>query len=731
MAISESTATPSWSYELESVHKQLQDEVILLTLPGLGIASLVLVSGLSRADDPSKVLSPAIALWFLALIVGLVRRWTYVGAALTLVLGCAAVDLWIVRWAGFETALYLLALPFGLATVLLSRAIGAGLAVLCTLALAFAPPSVLPAAPTVRTTVAVAIWGVVGLVWLTLRPLLTVVRYAWASYEQSHTLLEQARDYQQRLRETLDDLADANTQLARLHQQAQALRLVAEEERRAKERFVANVSHELRTPLNLIIGFCEMITQSPKAYGRDIPPALLADLTVVLRNSQHLSSLVDDVLDLSQVEAGQMALIKERVALAEVIEAAATAVRPLFEAKELYLEIDVPAALPEVLCDRTRIREVVLNLLSNAGRFTERGGVRVRAWQEGNSVVVSVADTGPGISEENRGKLFQPFHQLDQAVQRRFGGTGLGLSISREFVELHGGKMWVESELGQGATFYFRLPTDPPLPLPSDVPSRLIPGWEYQRRTRRSRAPIPALRPRWVVVENGSALQRLLNRYLDEAEIIPAADLETAMIILAETPTQALLVNAINIEETLRQINKATLPYEPLVLICSVPDIEQSAESLGVADYLLKPISRDALLGALERLGKDRHVATILVVDDEPDARQLFRRMLTSAGRDYRVLRAADGRQALSILRREQVDAILLDLVMPNMDGFQLLAAIRQQPSLREIPVIVISARDPQGQPIVSNALVVTRPGGLSVAQLVASIRAVSAVLRR
>ena len=173
---------------------------------------------------------------------------------------------------------------------------------------------------------------------------------------------------------TLEDLASANVQLARLNQLAQGMRHAAEDARRAKEEFVANVSHELRTPPNMIVGFSEMMLQAPQTYGKKIPSALLADLAVIQRNSQHLSSLIDDVLDLSQIEVGKMALTKERVAFQEVVQAAVTAVRPLFDSKGLHLKTEVPGDLPLVFCDRTRIREVVLNLLSNAGRFTEHGG---------------------------------------------------------------------------------------------------------------------------------------------------------------------------------------------------------------------------------------------------------------------------------------------------------------------------------------------------------------------
>ncbi len=571
-------------------------------------------------------------------------------------------------------------------------------------------------------------WAVLGVMVLAYRPVYNLTEWSWEHFRLAQRLLEDARDRQVELKQALADLAEANVQLTRLNRLAQGLRLAAEEARRTKEQFVANVSHELRTPLNMIIGFSEMIVQAPRSYGDALPPALLADLEIILRNSQHLSSLIDDVLDLSQIEAGHMSLTKERVALAEIVEAATTAVRPLFETRGLYLEAQVAADLPPVFCDRTRIREVLLNLLSNAGRFTEHGGVHLRAWREGDRVTVSVADTGPGIGAEESTHLFQPFHQLDPSIRRRHGGSGLGLSISRGFVELHGGRMWFESRKGQGTTFFFQVPIDP---LPPDAPG--ISRWfnpyaQHEERARRPQAPIPTVRPRFVVLEKGGSLQRLLARYLDNIEVVAVAEPEEAWRELARVPSQALLINEASVDQALQHLlHDSGLPYGTPALLCSIPSTAEAAGALGASDYLIKPVSPQALLEVLDRLQlKGR---TVLVVDDEPDALHLFRRLLRAAGRGYRVLSAGDGRQALAILHQEPVHALLVDLSMPEMDGFQLLAAKNEDPALRSIPAAVISARDPAGQPILASALAVTRGGGLSLAQLLACIEALTRVL--
>jgi CheY-like chemotaxis protein len=235
------------------------------------------------------------------------------------------------------------------------------------------------------------------------------------------------------------------------------------------------------------------------------------------------------------------------------------------------------------------------------------------------------------------------------------------------------------------------------------------------------------LRPRLLVVDPDGILQRLVGRYLEAVEVAPAADLAEAAQILARTPAQALLVNAPSPAEALDALaNMPGLADRMPVVVCSVPGPHQAAASLGVADYLVKPIARADLLAALERLNLAGR--TLLVADDDPELLQLFRRMLASAGPDYRVLRAGDGREALDLLRSERPDAVLVDLSMPVLDGFGFLAEKARDPSLRDIPAVVISARDPLGQPVVSNALTITRHGGLSAHELLACVENVVAL---
>lgn len=571
--------------------------------------------------------------------------------------------------------------------------------------------------------------GVLG--WAATRTLLVVSQQALAYSEQALNSLSQARERKVELEEVREDLLQANRELARLSDRLQAMYRVAEEARQAKEEFVANVSHELRTPLNMIISFSEMITQSPEIYGDHLPSALLADVSAIQRNSRHLSELVDDVLDLSQVEAGRMALSKEWVCLAEIIQDATISVRALFEQRKLYLQTQIEPDLPQIFCDGTRIKEVLINLLSNAGRFTEQGGVWVKAWRQEQNVVVSVQDTGPGIAPADQERIFEPFQQLDSSIRRRHGGTGLGLGISKRLVEMHRGKMWLQSQVGQGTAVFFSLPSSSSAQIThaTNDPARwLDAGWIYHMRTRPFRAPSADMTIRFVLLEKGDTLKRLLNRYMDGIDVCAVSDLDEALRELNRSPAQALIVNTASPIDVIDPTGRLTnLPYGTPAITCWVPGQDEAAEQLSVARYLLKPVKRETILSTLRSL--EGSVRSVLIADDSPEVLQLFTRMLASAEQPYEVLQAANGQQALDILRERQPDAMILDLMMPEMDGYHVLELKRQDPAIRSIPVIVISARDPAGGVFVGNSLSVARGGGLSILEILDCLMALTEIL--
>ena len=709
------------------MQQDLRRDMAHLLLPSITGAGVLLIWATEAAGWPWEVNLLGLGLIALSLIaLAVCTRWQR-AAFWLLVLGCAAICLVALRWYPSGATLCLLAVPTVLASLFVHPAAGVLVAAAAT-PIALLAGGVLAVSDGAAIAPALAVvWTMAALTWLTAHHTGQAVASLWVSHQRMSELLEEARDQRLVLKQTQADLVHANTELARLSERLAWMHQLAQEARQAKEQFVANVSHELRTPLNMIIGFAQVISDAPDAYGADLPPALLADIDVILRNARHLAGLVDDVLDLSQVEAERTSLSREWVSLGEVCEEAVVAVRPLFAAKGLHLELDIPQDLPALYCDRTRIRQVLLNLVSNAGRFTERGGVRVEAGRERGSVVIAVADSGPGIIPEQQQRIFEPFQQVDGSIRRRFGGTGLGLSISKRFVEMHGGRMWLQSEVGKGSTFYFSLPLpEPAASGPSAGPLRwLSPEFEYRQRTRRSRAPQPRPGARFVVWERGNAVQRILGRYPGGPEIEPVATLDGAIAALRRSPARALVVNDPSLEQGQpplhRQALERGIPYGTPVVACSVPGQAEAAARLGVVRYLVKPVLREALLAALD--GVSREIGTVLVVDDAPEVLQLVVRLLASSGRGYRVLRAQDGERALELLRRRRPDVLLLDLVMPGMDGQRLLEVKRQESEIRDIPVIAFTAQDPAVGPVIGGSFVLSRGGGLSARDLLTCIR--------
>ena len=619
------------------------------------------------------------------------------------------------------------------------------------LALVYASPIRVPLPPIYTFIIPVfgAFGGLLG--WITTNHLMQSASWALYNFNLARNHLEDAREQRLELQQTQEDLTKAYQELARLTDRLKSLQHIAEEARQAKAEFVANVSHELRTPLNMIIGFTEVITRTPGLYGSRLPASLMNDITAIQRNSKHLQNLVNDVLDLSQVESGRMAFSREWAGIHEIVKEAVSIVEGLFQSKGLQLNLEIPENLPQVYCDRIRIRQVIINLLSNAGRFTHTGGVTITLREASNHLEISITDTGPGIPLEDQKRIFEPFQQLDNSIRRQYGGSGLGLTISKQFIEMHGGKMWLQSQPGQGTTFFFSLPLgvnwSPSLNWSSSLdpkdakaaswqPARrsLIPGdgYGYSLRTRPSRAVVPPVIPRLVVLEKGLSLQRILTRYLAGTEIIAAQSTPEVAQILRQSPVQALVINAPPHEKLSAEI-LALAPFGTPVISCWLPGEVEAASQLGAIQYIMKPVTRDKLLSAVEELprkfppsGALKH---ILIVDDEPDELHLFARMLESAPQGYQVLQANNGKRALEMLRSRHIDLMLLDLVMPVLNGFQVMEEKQQDPTIRDIPVIVVSSRDPLGEAIISSTIQISHNGGFSSAHLLEIIQTVTEII--
>lgn len=572
--------------------------------------------------------------------------------------------------------------------------------------------------------------GLLG--WTARSELLVLADWSMSSFDRARANLHEMREQRLELEQSREDLVLVNRELTRLSERLKVLERIAEEARQAKTEFVANVSHELRTPLNMIIGFSDMIARSPHVYGGRLPASLLTDIAAIRRNAEHLSTLVNDVLDLSQVEAGRMALSRDWVELAPLLQEALTVVQPLYQSRGLYLQAEIEPGIPPVYCDETRVRQVVINLLGNAGRFTERGGVILQCRQSGRDAVISVADTGPGIAEKDQQRIFEPFQQADVSTRRRQGGSGLGLTISKQFVEMHGGAMWLESAPGAGATISFSLPMAQPLSPGMEEASSLrraiVVDDEigYRVRTRPSRAHMSTVDERLVIVDPEQTLQRLLSRYLPGVEVEAAPNLAQAIAALHRSPAQALVVNDSPLQ-ALPAAKVGDLPFGTPAITCWLPGEHDAAQRLGVVEYLVKPLATEKLLAALAALGNA--IRTVLIVDDEEDELHLFARMIEAGAHRYAILRVTSGQRALSMLRSRQPDVMLLDLNMPGMNGFQVLAEKARDPAIAAIPVIVISSRDPVGDPILSNTLSVTQSTGISQRNLIECIHALGTIL--
>jgi signal transduction histidine kinase/CheY-like chemotaxis protein len=615
-------------------------------------------------------------------------------------------------WSGFA---YLFALPVIFAGVLFSQAafllvavtIGILALTVGAIPMRLAPLSAEMLLPMMTLTLIALASS------LSARNLYTAIEWFQREYERARRNEQIALDQQAELRRSLKALDEATYRLERLRYALALARDQAEEARRLKQQFAQTISHELRTPLNLIVGFTELMAQSPEHYGGPLPPSYLRDLSIVHRNARHLQALVNDVLDLARIEAAQMSMVPEETDLRTLVQEAAETMRSMVEARGLALHINVEPDLPRLWIDPTRIRQVIFNLLNNAARFTEQGSVTISVRRQGDTVVVAVADTGVGIAPEAMSRIFQEFQQLDGTTRRRHGGAGLGLAISRRFVELHGGRIWVESEVGKGSTFYFSLPI-----------ARQDFTVEGDGRALKTSRPLPAESTKeriLLAVTSSPAAATLLARYIRDCRTVIVKDLT-----LAQSAAKQLLPQGIVIDTThhpldaqnLQELAQAWGLPRTSFMACPLPGEEPLRRHLAVDGYLVKPVSLEGLWNILRQFGE--RVDRVLVIDDDRDFVRLMRRMLDDPVRRYQVVGAYSGQEGLTMLRRYQPDLVLLDLMLPDIDGFQVIERIRANPAWQRIPIVVVSAREePEGYEALRGALLITKADGLTPSEIV------------
>jgi signal transduction histidine kinase/CheY-like chemotaxis protein len=456
-----------------------------------------------------------------------------------------------------------------------------------------------------------------------------------------------------------------------------------------KSQFLANMSHELRTPLNAIIGVTEMMREDALDLKRE---GEIEPLDRVMNAARHLLALINDILDLSKIEAGRMDLHLESFLIAPLIDDVVKTIEPLAVKNGNRMVVDCNSMIGSMHADQIRVRQALLNLVSNANKFTEHGAITVSAQRRDHSggawITIAVADTGIGMTAEQMAKLFQDFSQADSSMTRKYGGTGLGLAISRRFCQMMGGDISVESEPGRGSTFTIRLPATVGDPhavatVPEPVP--------LQRPKGTSEAPLI------VVADDDPTVREVVGRYLErEGYSVAMADGGREGLRLVRELRPAAITLDVLMPDLDGWTVLAAIKGDPAladipVILMTIVDEKKRGYSLGAADYLIKPIERGKLAEVLRRIC-GRPGGRLLVVDDDEIGRSRMRSELEQDG--WVVAEAQDGRVALARLAEVRPDAIILDLMMPEMDGFEFIEEMHQRSDWRDIPVVVLTAKD-------------------------------------
>jgi signal transduction histidine kinase/DNA-binding response OmpR family regulator len=447
-----------------------------------------------------------------------------------------------------------------------------------------------------------------------------------------------------------------------------------------KSMFLANMSHELRTPLNAIIGFSELLSDAMPEQFDDATRRRF--LSQIVTSGKHLLSLINDILDLSKVEAGQMELHIEAVSIPEVVEQVMRTVEPLVAKKNIDLQADA-AGGGTVRADPGKVKQMLLNLVSNAIKFTPEGGsITISAARAPHSVEISVADSGIGIAEADQGQIFQEFHQIDGGPGRRHEGTGLGLALTRRFAALHGGDVKLRSKVGRGSVFTLTLPLEPAPAEPEPQPVAAVRADGHG--------------PLVLVVEDDRSAAELLTRQLAHAgyrtavartgteALAKAKELKPAAITL-----DIILPGLDGWEVMTRLKGDPATAHIPIVVV-SVMDNPELGMALGAMDYLVKPVDMKVLISRLKAFAPVKERLQVLVVDDDEANREWLARALEPAGFD--VLSASSGKRGIALARSRKPDLVLLDLMMPEVNGFDVVEALRTYDSTRHTPILILTA---------------------------------------